>query len=58
MYICTSMYISAGPFRGHQAAKRIVSITVSKSFQVDSPVFQYFQSCSLQFAVCLSGISF
>ena len=27
------IYISAGPFRGHQAAKDMVAITVSKSFQ-------------------------
>ena len=60
------MPISAGPFRGHQAARHIVPITVPKSFQsfksqVDSQVFNWFpfisspEVCNCQFASLVSA---
>ena len=62
-YIYIYIYISAGPFRGHQAARDIWPIADSKSFQsfksqVDNQVFQSFPVLQSELAVCQSGISF
>ena len=52
-------HISAGPFRGHQAARHSVQVTVSKSLQsFNHKLTVRFYSPSLQLSVCRSGICF
>ena len=51
------VYISAGPFRGHQAAKHSVqSLVPSPSSPFNHQLTVKFSTSSLQLAVCQSGI--
>jgi len=66
IYIYIYIYISAGPFRGHQAARRMFqSLFPSPSNHLNHKLtvklsihFSNFQSSSLQLSICQSGISF